>query len=251
MAIVPAGNEWLKAHFMLKEYSFTHSSYIGNNPSLELTSKGNIERVYGPGYAVDQNEPLAHVEFALKYDDLSFDFLKAVFSRITQAEVSTFINKTPSGRNSRKTGFLYEFLTGIILVPESPVNGNYVDLLDPDKYITGKVVKNKKWRINDNLLGNAAFCPIVRKTKILQELLKKNVREKIERLKKEFPQNIFRRATYYLYTKETRSSFEIEKEEPSPEKNGKVYRHPERGRDQANHAGTGARKPDHLAKYYC
>jgi hypothetical protein len=35
-----AGYQWLKDHFKLLGYTLTHSSYIGNNPSVELTSKG-------------------------------------------------------------------------------------------------------------------------------------------------------------------------------------------------------------------
>lgn len=40
MAQKPVGNEWLKAHFRLTDYAFTHSFYINHNESIELTSKG-------------------------------------------------------------------------------------------------------------------------------------------------------------------------------------------------------------------
>jgi len=215
MTPAPAGNEWLKTYFKLSDCSFTHSSYIGNNPSLEITTKGNIEQIYGSGYAVKEDTPLAHLEFALKYDDLNLDFLQAVSSKIDQKQISNYINKTPSGRYARKIGFLYEFLTGQELSLQNPISGNYVDLLDPEKYITGAIAKNTKWRINDNLLGTAAYCPIVRKTRNLEALLKKNIKESIEALKKEYPEAIFSRAIQYLYKKETKSSFEIEKEEPT------------------------------------
>ncbi len=217
MANKPAGNEWLKAHFGLINYSFTHSSYIGNNVSIELTSKGNIEQVYGPKYAVT-DEPMDHIAFALKYDDLNLDFLSAVFARIDVQEMNAFIATTPSGRYTRKIGFLYEFLTGKELTLEKEVGGNYIDLLDTEKYITGKLVKNTRWRINNNLLGAKDFCPVIRKTKTLSELLEKDIRQNIEGLKNEFPEEIFRRAAAYLYSKETRSSYEIEKEMPSPDR---------------------------------
>jgi Fic family protein len=215
MTPAPAGNGWLKNNFKLSDYSFTHSSYIGNNPSMEITTKGNIEQIYGPGYAVKEDTPLAHLEFALKYDDLNLDFLKTVFSKIDQKQISDYIDQTPSGRYARKIGFLYEFLTGQELSLQNTIRGNYVDLLDPEKYITGTIAKNTKWRINDNLLGTAAYCPIVRKTRNLETLLKKNIKESIEALKKEYPESIFSRAIQYLYKKETKSSFEIEKEEPT------------------------------------
>lgn len=218
MAHTPVGNEWLKAHYGLINYSFTHSSYIGSNESIELTSKGNIEQIYGPKYAVEKDIPVLHIAFALKYDDLNLDFLASVFARINVAEINAFIETTPSGRYARKIGFLYEFLTGKELALQKEVKGNYIDLLEPDKYITGKVIKNTRWRINDNLLGTREFCPVIRRTKTLTELLTQNIRQSIEGLKNEFPDDIFRRAAAYLYTKETRSSYEIEKEKPSPDR---------------------------------
>lgn len=87
----PAGNEWLKAHYSLLNFSFTHSSYIGNNDSIELTSKGNIHQVYGPKYAVEDDTPILHLLFALKYDDLNLDFLSAVFA-LTSKHTTRYSN---------------------------------------------------------------------------------------------------------------------------------------------------------------
>ena len=67
-------------------------------------------------------------------------------------------------------------------------------------------------------MGNVSFCPTVRKTSALEELLNQNIPQKIEQLKNGFPPDIFHRATNYLYNKETRSSYEIEKEQPSPDR---------------------------------
>jgi hypothetical protein len=184
----------LKEYFSLTNYSFTHSSYIGNNPSVELTSKGNIDQVYGSKYAVAEDMPVPHIEFALKYDDLSLDFLKAVFMRIDPAQINEYIVATPNGRYARKSGFLYELLTNKQLTLQKEVGGNYIDLLDPEKYITGQEIKNQRWRINDNLLGTKNFCPIIRRTNILSELLSIDIRASIVGLKNKFPEDIFRRA---------------------------------------------------------
>lgn len=218
MAIKPAGSQWLKEHYQLSRYSLTHCSYIGNKESIELTSKGSIEQVYGLKYAPQEDSPLMHLEFSLKYDDFNLDFLKSVFNKIPIKDIIFFIENSPSGKYARKVGFLYEFLMGKELVVKKNITGNYTDLLEPEKYITGNSVKNKRWRINDNLLGTPAFSPIVRKTKELNELLKENIPKKLEQLRNNFPPEIFRRATNYLYNKETRSSYEIEKEQPSPDR---------------------------------
>ncbi len=218
MPTISAGNLWLKEHYRLDGYSLTHSSYIGSNNSIVLTSKGNIEQVYGLKYAVETDTPLLHLEFAFKYDDLNLDFLKTVFKNIPDKDIVAFIEKSPSGRYARKIGFLYEFLTGEKLRLSKVVTGNYFDLLETSKYITGNIIKDSRWRINNNLLGTTCWCPIVRKTTILTDLLSQNIPQKIEQLKNEFPADIFQRATNYLYNKETRSSYEIEKEKPSPDR---------------------------------
>jgi len=213
-----AGSQWLKEHYNITGFMLTHSSYIGNNESLELTSKGNIEQVYGIKYAPAKDTPLLHLEFSLKYDDLNLDFLKALLEKIPVKEITDFIEASPSGRYTRKIGFLYEFITGRELILSKPVSGNYIDLLETDSYITGNPIKNSRWRINNNLLGTAGFCPIVRKAKILTELLNEDIAQKINQLKQNFPPDIFHRDTKYLYSKETRSSYEIEKEQPSPDR---------------------------------
>ena len=185
---------------------------------MELTVKGNIKQVYGAKYAPADDSPVLHLEFSLKYDDLSLDFLKAVFQKILVGDIVDFIEASPSGKYARKIGFLYEFLMGQQLELTKTITGNYTDLLEIGRYITGNTVKNGRWRINNNLLGIVSFCPMVRKTRTLNELLSQNIPQKIEQLKNGFPSDIFRRATNYLYNKETRSSYEIEKEQPSPDR---------------------------------
>jgi Fic family protein len=218
MKLQPVGNTWLQGYFKLNRHILTHNSYIANNPSIELTSRGNVEQVYGPRYAPGEDTPMAHLEFSLKYDDLNLDFLKDVFSKIEPAEIINFINQAPTSRYSRKIGFLYEFLTDQELKPGKAISGNYIDLLDPKHYITASGVNIKKWRITDNLLGTRSFCPMVRYTNEVKVLINENIPEKLENLKREFSPDIFRRATNYLYKKETKSSYEIEREEPSPDR---------------------------------
>jgi hypothetical protein len=157
----------------------------------------------------------------LKYDDLNLDLLKTLFKKIPVSDVEAYISLSPNGKYPRKIGFLYEFLTGDHLVLPKAITGNYLDLLDEAQYVTGNTVKNARWRINNNLLGAPSYCPVVRRTKLLTQLLSEDVPQKIEQLKKGFSPDIFHRATNYLYNKETRSSYEIEKEQPSPDRTAK------------------------------
>ena len=218
MINIPVGSLWLKQHFRFTKFNLTHQSFIGSRDKIEINQDGKIVEIFGPKYDPKTEDPILHIEFSLKYDDLNLEFLKAVFNNINENEILAYVNANPSKKYVRQIGFFYEFLTGVQLVTNYTINTNYVNLLDNEKYITGKIVRNIKWRINDNLIGNSSYCPIIRKTKELNTLLDIDIKEQIEQLSKSYPTDIFQRATNYLYTKETRSSYEIEREKPSPER---------------------------------
>jgi hypothetical protein len=218
MANQPAGSLWLQLYFNLDEYKLTHKSFIGQREKIELSITGDTEQTYGPKYAPRTNAPLQHIEFAIKYDDLSLDFLKAIFERIAIEEVTAYVAAALAGKYTRKIGYLYEWLTNKQIELPAPVSGNYADLLEEDRYVTGKITKNSRWRINDNLLGTREFCPIVRKTWEMDRVLQGDLKAQIEKLKQDHSPDIFHRATKYLYQKETKSSYEIESENPSPDR---------------------------------
>ncbi|WP_443944301.1 Fic family protein [Pedobacter sp. AW1-32] len=218
MAKNKVGSEWLKEHLNLEGYGVTKRSFIGTQNKIEMAADGTIDQQFGPKYAPGGNTVPNHLEFLLKYEDINFDFLSAVFARADRKELDKFISASPSGKYSRKLGFLYEWLTGKQLDLTTEPSGNYVNLLDEEQYVTGKQIKNSRWRINDNLLGGRKFCPIVRRTKAIEDVLDIDYRAEIEELKEEFSPEVFKRATQYLYRKETKSSYEIESEKPSPER---------------------------------
>jgi Fic family protein len=229
------GGQWLKEQYNLVNYTMTHSSYIGGNPDMTVTSKGNIDQTYPRTYAVkEENDPLQQIEFYLKYDDLNLDFLKTVFYRIPDTDIAAFINNSPASKYARKIGFYYEFLTDNKLVLDRPLSGNYIELLDTHKYVTGQSEPVTRWRVHNNLLGTRDYCPVVRKTKELEELLSKDLSEQINKLKADYPEDIFRRATNYLYTKETKSSYEIEKEKPSADRTQKFVALLQRAGSESN-----------------
>ena len=93
--------------------------------------------------------------------------------------------------------------------------GNYQPLLDPDVYVTAEGTRRfKRQRLVDNLLGVRDFCPLVRRTPALQASSDANLAGAVSELVKNYSDEAVRRAVNYLYTRETRSSFEIENEHP-------------------------------------
>ncbi len=213
---LPIGYLWLRQKYNL-DYQLTHQSFLGTRLRLETEENGNILETYPPTYAVEETS-MKHVEFGLKYDDLSLDFLKTVFNNIPQEEVVSYIQAKPRGIYQRRIGFLYEFLMGIQLQGESIPKVNYVNLLDPEKYVTGSTEKDSRWWINNNLPGTNEFCPVIRKTKQLKENLRFDFKLLVQELIKKFPPDIFYRAVNYLYRKETRSSYQIEQEQPTADR---------------------------------
>ncbi len=212
----PVGNLWLKQRFGL-ENALTHQSQLGSRLRLEMDGDGNIIETYPPQYGVE-NSVAEHIEFGLKYDHLNLDLLNSVFKQINVEELVTYIQSKPKGSNQRRIGYLYEFLTGKQLPVEDTGKTNYIDLIDPDQYVTGKTEKVSRWWINDNLLGTREFSPVIRKTKNLVQALKPDFKKMIQEFTKIFPPEIFHRAVNYLYKKETKSSYQIEREQPSPDR---------------------------------
>jgi len=168
---------------------------------------------YDPGDSLGD-----HLEFALKYEGVNLEILKAVFQAVEAKDVVAFVHDKPSGKYVRMGWFLYEFLTGRCLDLPDLNQGNYIDLLDPDRYYTATSARSQRHRVNNNLLGNALFCPVVRRTEALREYESQTLDKKTQELLHHYPEDLLRRAVSYLYTKETRSSFEIEHVEPSAQR---------------------------------
>lgn len=207
------GLTWLQEKLKIKGFQLTHESYIGTTDKTEISSANTVVRTFKSKYDVKNDNPISHLEFALKYDDLNLAFIKEVFSSVEHQTIADYIKANPNRKYSRIIGFLYEF-TGVKSIDVDITISNYEDLLDSSKYVTGSITKISKWKINDNLLGSKEYCPVIRKTTELKDLLDWNIQGAIENLKHEYSPEIFKRASYYLYKKESKSSSEIEKEEP-------------------------------------
>jgi hypothetical protein len=168
---------------------------------------------YDPGDSVGD-----HLEFALKHEGVNLEILRAVFMAAEVGDLTTYVRSKPLGKYSRKVWFLYELLTGRRLDMPDLTQGNYVDLLEPDRYYAAPPVRSQRHRINNNLPGDSSFCPLVRRTEALRRYESRALDQKAQVLLRRYPEDLLRRAVSYLYTKETRSSFEIERVEPSAQR---------------------------------
>ena len=213
------GSTWLKQHYQLSNIKLSHESYLGTRSKVEILQDGSIIETYQKAqYTLKTENPLSHFEFALKYDDVQLSFYQDVLKCIPEKDIVDYIKSSPNSKYSRKLGFWYEFLIGKHLSIEDRPSINYVDLIDSKRYFTGLIVKNARWRINNNLLGDKGFCPAIKRTKAILRAIDLDFSETLKELVKNYSPEILNRANNYLYKKETRSSYQIEKEEPTPER---------------------------------
>ena len=185
-----------------------------------LVTTSGIRRIDSTGAVIEEIYPLKywpgdglgdHLEFALKYDGTNLAILASLFQVVTPEEFQAYVQSKPTGKYARRLWFLYEFLTGKRLSMEDVGGVSYIDLLDPNQYYTVTSARQiRRQRINDNLLGEGRFCPTIRRTDILRNFEAKDLPKRCREAVSRYSPELLKRAMNYLYTKETKSSFEIE-----------------------------------------
>jgi len=170
---------------------------------------------YPPSYARG-NAPFEHLRFGLRYEPIDLGVIAAFFRAVPKKEVEDWVRSEPTGKFARRAWYLYELLMGATLdVPDAPRTGA-VPILEPDLHITTPGFLVSRQRVVDNLLGNRDYCPLVRRTDALQESALEELRKAVGAVVEQVDPMVLARAVQYLYTKETKSSFAIECETPSP-----------------------------------
>lgn len=208
------GPTWLNKKLNIQGFQLTHESNIGTTHKTELSTTNSVVRTFKAKYDVNIDHPMSHLEFALKYDYFNLAFIKEIFTSVDHQIIVDYIRENLNRKYPRIIGYLYEF-NGSKSIEIEITATNYESILNPSRYIIGDSTKITKWKVNDNLLGQNKFCTIIRRTAELSELLDWNIEEAIENLIHEYSPEIFKRASYYLYKKESKSSSKIEKEESS------------------------------------
>ena len=213
----PAGYAALIERYDLKVIPNWHESFIAKGSNREIESEGSRVRETYPASHWPGDSLGEHLEFTLKYDGTNLAILAVLFRTIDAGEFAAYVQSRPTGKYVRRLWFLYEFLTGnrLGLNDLTTKQGNYIDLLPPEEYYTTIAVRQvRRQRINDNLLGDVRFCPTVRCTEKLRHLNASDLKQRCQKIVAAFLPELLKRAMSYLYTKETTSSFEIERIKP-------------------------------------
>jgi hypothetical protein len=167
--------------------------------------------IYDNKYAVEATVQ-SHLVFALRHENLDLLVLKLIFRAIPKKEIASIVKSKPSASATRRIWFLYEFLMQERLdVPDAAKLAN-IDLLNSKQYFVASGEISKRHRIRNNLLGTADFCPIVRRTKMLEDFTSKDLSTRVQTILDKVSSSLVARAASFILLADTQASFAIEGE---------------------------------------
>ena len=184
----------------------------------ETGSAGNVDQLRFEARYKPEPTFEGDLQFALRYEGLNLEVLELLFTQTGPEPLLAWLRTQPESAYARRVGFLYEWITGKELEVVAPsARASYVPALDESLQfgIGGTGDLNRKFRVRDNLPGTREFCPLIRKTGALLEMTKKDLHARAQEALSRYEPGLIRRAAQYLLLKETRSSYEVEREKPS------------------------------------
>lgn len=158
--------------------------------------------------------PAAHLEFALKYEGVDLAVLNALFDELDIEVIAELVRKTPLGQYARRLWYLYEWLTGRVLDVPDAEKVSAVPVLDTDQQFgITKATLSRRHRVIDNLPGTRQFCPLVRRTALLNAMIAKRLDVQARQVIGRTAPDVMSRAAAFLLLNDSRSSFHIEGEQ--------------------------------------
>lgn len=208
-------------------------SEVGATARRTIESSEEVIEVYPTNY--DCRGIQEHLRFALRYEPLDLRVWHRVIEALPTQTITKWVRDHPNSAYARRAWYLYERLKQEHL-PLADSRAPFADLADGERQIVWRSNRfrtpySKRHRVRNNLLGVAGYCPLVRRTKTIKARQEKNYGEVAQRLTLGMDPLLFRRAADYLYRSETKSSYAIEGEIPTPDRE-------ERFLGVLEHAGT-------------
>lgn len=222
--MTPIGYTYLNQHYKLLLPKLNVEVFSDKSASAEsLVDFGSSKRRVIPATRKMPDSPYEHMCAAIKYQGIRLHFFAAIFKVVDLKEFTDFIKKSPQSKYNRVLWFLFEWLTDSELPIAALTSGNYIKLFEDEFYYTLQDgIRNKRMRIVNNAIGTKDYCPTVRKTRTIQKIAGIDVYEtayaKMQGLGDVLSTDILGRSINYLYTKETKSSTEIENERPDKQR---------------------------------
>ncbi|MFT3817670.1 MAG: Fic family protein [Rubrivivax sp.] len=177
---------------------------------------------------------LEHALFALKHEGTRLAVLYEALKLVPAEEMAQTLAAQRQGAYLRRAAFVWEKANGRELpLPWPSTGGNYIEFFEPGQHYTGpQWERSQKYRVNFNGIGPYGFCPVVRRDAALQRR-GAAVLEQLETWVGN-PRNmaVLDRVMSWAYLSETRDSYAIENEAPTPGKEHAFLRAMEQLRDR-------------------
>jgi Fic family protein len=153
-----------------------------------------------------------HLTFALKYEGLDLAVLNRLFGAVGAREVEALVRAKPTGSYARRIWFLFEWLTGRRLDLPDADKSTYAPVVDPNHQWATKGEPSSRHRVHNNLPGTPAFCPLVFRTKALEEFSAMDLAHRAQSVVADVPRDLLSRTAAFLLLKDSKSSYAIEGE---------------------------------------
>ncbi len=170
-------------------------------------------KVLTPRHA-PENSLYANLVFALRYEGIDLAVLNELFSKIDKSVLERAIKQEPNGSYARRIWFLYEYLQDSELELPNLTQGNYVDLIDQKLQYPGPARNSKRHRVRNNLPGVKFFCPLIRRTEQLDDLINQDLSKQAQDLFGTIHPDVLIRAASFLLLEDSKASYAIEGEVP-------------------------------------
>jgi len=210
----PIGQAWLRQELGLRVARPAVESFLTEGARRTESDGSQVLEYYHGQYGTAATAS-SHLRFMLRNEAFDIRLLVPALRAIAPSDLEAWVRSQPTGKYSRRAWYLYETFTGKTLDLDDVRIGNYVPLLDAKKHLVGPPRRSPRHRVTDNLFGTAGFCPMVRRTRRLENRMQQRFAEEAQDLVESVDASILTRAVNYLYSKETRSTFEIEGESAS------------------------------------
>jgi Fic/DOC family len=225
MAVTPVGYQRLIDRYKLPALPLSQVAIVDTRvKSREIETDGIVDQLRFEARYEPKPTFEGDLQFAFRYEGLNLEVLELLFTQSGPQPLGTWLRAQPESAYARRAGFLYEWITSKELdVAALSTRTSYVPVLDESlQYGIGDAgTVTRKFRVRDNLPGSREFCPLIRKTAALLEMTQKDLHARAQEALSRYEPNLLRRAAQYLLLKETRSSYEVEREKPS---SGRIQR---------------------------
>lgn len=161
------------------------------------------------------NTLAGHLTFAIKWEGIQLCVLAALFKAVGEHAIAEVVTATPTGVFARRIWFLYEWLTGeeLDIPPLGKVKA--VPVVDLElQYGLPNGITVPRQKVINNLPGTVEFCPLVRRTPALDRLRELHLSQQARDISGRTHPDILARAAAFLLLSDSKSSFQIEGEQP-------------------------------------